>query len=449
MNLKSEYIRTRIEKRPVLKKIIANTGWLTFEKILRMGLILLVNVLIARHLGPAEFGILNYAVSLSAFLGAFVYLGLSGLVIRDIVSDPTNKEVILGTTFFLKVTGSIISFAAISTIALYSHFGNLEFWILIIVGIGLFFKPFETIDLWFHSLTRSKFSVFSNSISSLLVSSTNVLLVLSGAGIICFALTASLEFVLAASGLLFYYVMDRQSALSWRFSFKKAKELLRQSWVLILSSFFSMIYLKIDQIMLRWMVGASEVGIYSVAVNFSEVWYFLPNAIALSVYPTLIEQKNKNHSSYLNKLQKTFDALFMIALVVAAAVTVSAKPVISLLYGNLYAKAGSLLMIHVWAGIFIFMRALFSRIVFIENLLVFSLITHLTGAILNVALNLLLIRRFSGYGAAVATLVSYTGASYISLFFSSKTRPFAMMMTRSFAAPFRIIDLLRNRASNA
>jgi O-antigen/teichoic acid export membrane protein len=447
MNFIPEFVRSRVQNRPVLRKILSNAGWLTFEKLFRMGLVLIVNVLIARHLGPSEFGILNYAVSLGAFLGTFIYLGLSGLVIRDIVNQPEQKEIILGTTFTLKFSGSLLSFIAMTAIALYSNIGNQEFWVLIIVGVSLFFKPFETIDLWFHSQTRSKFSVFSNSISAFMVSVTNVLLVFGGSGLLLFAVTTSLELALTAAILLLFYHKAHQSIFSWHASFDKAKELLGQSWILILSGFFSMVYLKIDQMMLRWMVGTSEVGIYSVAVNFSEVWYFLPNAIALSVYPTLIEQKQKSLSLYTEKVQKSFDALFLIALAVAVVVTIVAEPLISILYGMAYIEAGSILMIHIWAGVFIFMRALFSRIIMIENLLVFSLITHLIGAILNFILNLLLIEEYGGHGAAFATLVSYAGASYFSLFLSARTRSYAIMMSRSFGSPYRIFGLLRKRTS--
>ena len=191
--------------------------------------------------------------------------------------------------------------------------------------------------------------------------------------------------------------------------------------------------------MLRWMVGASEVGIYSIAVNLSEVWYFLPTSIALSVYPTLIEKKNKDPKTYQEHLQKIFNVLFLIAITVAILVTLVSKPAIQLLYGEAYSKAGSILMIHIWAGVFIFLRALFSRIIFIENLLEFSLITHFSGALVNVVLNLILIKPMAGYGAAIATLVSYAAASYFSLFFSQKTRPFALMMTRSLLLPLSTI----------
>lgn len=439
-NLKPTLFEFKFRDRPVLRKIINNAGWLTFEKLFRMGLVLLVNVLLARHLGPSDFGILSYAVSMISFFGAFVYLGLSGLVIRDIVNHCDQKNVIMGTTFALKMCGGLCAYLVVVCMAFFSHAGSKEFWVLVFCGFGLFFKPFETIDYWFHSQTISRFSVYSKASASLFISFVNIILVLGHAPLIVFAVTNSIETFLTAIMLIFFYYKNNQSIFTWRVYFEKAKQLIGQSWILVLSGFFSMVYLKIDQIMLRWMIGHAEVGIYSVAVNFSEVWYFLPTVIALSVYPTLIKNKKNEPAAYAKNIQKTFDGLFLISLSVAIGVTILSKTVILFLYGDAYLESSYILMIHIWAGVFIFMRALFSRIILIENLLMFSLLTHFSGAVVNIILNLFLIKMFSGYGAAVSTLFSYATASYFSLFMFASTRPFAIMMSKSLIFPLRLLN---------
>jgi Na+-driven multidrug efflux pump len=71
-------------------------------------------------------------------------------------------------------------------------------------------------------------------------------------------------------------------------------------------------------------------------------------------------------------------------------------------------------------------------------MLIFSLLTHAIGALVNVLLNFFLIKVYSGQGAAVATLISYAAASYLSLFLSKRTRPFAVMMSKSFILPVRL-----------
>ena len=102
-----------------------------------------------------------------------------------------------------------------------------------------------------------------------------------------------------------------------------------------------------------------------------------------------------------------------------------------------------MLQIHIWAGVFIFMRALLSRWLLAEDLLRFSLVTHIAGAVMNVALNLMLIPRYGAIGAAVATVISYASAGWLALFLSARTRPMGRMMAKSLLLPLRWGDLSR------
>lgn len=439
------FLRESLKKRENLQKIFANTGWLVFEHAFRMGVALLVSILVARYLGPEKYGILRYAVSVIAFMSTFIYLGLSGLVVRGIVRKPEDKNNILGTTFSLKLVGAFFAFMAVLGVALSVHgYGESEFWVLLIIGLSLFARPFEAIDYWFQSQVQSKYTVYAKSTAFILGEALKVLFVLLGTSVIAFAAANSLQVILSSILLVLIYRYKGFSVFQWKAKISKAKELLSESWILILSGFLAMINLKVDQIMLRWMVDATEVGLYSVAVNFSEVWYFIPTAITMSVYPRLIELKKTQPSVYNKRLQQVFDVLFAMSFLVAVAMTFVAGHLIPFLYGEVYIETSSILVIHVWAGIFMFMRAMFSKWVFIEDALFFSLISQGGGALVNVLINLVLIPRFGGQGAAVATLFSYATSSYFFLFFYPKTRPLAVQMSKSFLLPLRLI-MYRNK----
>ena len=434
-----------LKKSENLQKIFTNTGWLVFEHAFNMGVGLLVSILVARYLGPEKYGILRYAVSVIAFMSIFIYLGLSGLVVRGIVRKPEDKDNILGTTFSLKLAGAFFSFLVVLGVALYVYdYSESEFWVLLIISLSLFASPFETIDYWFQSQVQSKYTVYAKSSAFIVGAALKVLFVFIGASVVAIAAANTLQVVVASMLLVLMYRYKGFSIFQWKVRISKAKELLSESWILILSGFLAMINLKVDQIMLRWMVDATEVGLYSVAVNFSEVWYFIPTAITMSVYPRLIELKKTQPSVYNKRLQQVFDVLFAMSFLVAVAMTFVAGHLIPSLYGEAYTKSSSILVIHVWAGIFMFMRAMFSKWVFIEDALFFSLISHGSGALVNVLINLVLIPRFGGQGAAIATLFSYAASSYFFLFFYSKTRPLAVQMSKSFLLPLRLI-MYRNK----
>lgn len=129
--------------------------------------------------------------------------------------------------------------------------------------------------------------------------------------------------------------------------------------------------------------------------------------------------------------------MFTIAFIVALAVSVLATPVVLLFFGLDFVELSTILTVHIWAALFIFMRAAFSKWILIEDLLILSLITQGLGALVNILINLLLIPVFGGIGAAYATLLSYAMASYLSLLFYSKSRRVFWMMTKAMLSPVR------------
>ena len=100
-------------------------------------------------------------------------------------------------------------------------------------------------------------------------------------------------------------------------------------------------------------------------------------------------------------------------------------------------------------GWFIGMRALVSKWMLAEQLLVFSLVSHGLGAVVNVALNWVMIPWWGGMGAAIATVISYTIAAYGAFFIPPAARGMALIMTRSILLPitlgYRYWPFLRHR----
>ncbi|MEX0685175.1 MAG: flippase [Balneolales bacterium] len=423
------------------KKYFFNTSWLMGEKVWSMMLVLVVSIFIARYLGPENYGILSYALSLSTLFASITHMGLNGLTIRELVRHPEESGKILGTVFGLKFLGAFIAFAAFLIFAVQSEeVGSIEFWILCIVSWLILLKPFEVIDFWFQAKVESKYSSVARGISTFLISGFKIVLVIIGASFFSIALAYTMQaMLLAGLFIFFYYKRSRISFISWQFKYAKAKELLKQGWMIMLGAFFGMMYMQIDQVMLKWLANSQEVGIYSVAARLSEAWYFIPALLVASLFPKLIELKDRDFHEFKNRLQQLFDLLFIIAFTLAVVITVISKPLISMLYGEAYESAALILSIHIWAGIFIFMRAVFSKWILVEDAIVFSLVTQGLGALSNFLLNLILIPYYEALGAAVATIISYAIASYISLSLNKKTRVIFIMMTKSMISPFRYI----------
>src|SRR5258706_4647144 len=109
IRLLPSFVRKRLEGRTALQGIITNTGWLLSDRVVRMGVGLVVGVWIARYLGPGQFGLLSYAGAFVALFSVIGTLGLDGIVVRNLVRHPELKDQILGAAFLLKLGGSIVA----------------------------------------------------------------------------------------------------------------------------------------------------------------------------------------------------------------------------------------------------------------------------------------------------------------------------------------------------
>ena len=415
------------------KFYLYNISWDISETLLRLVISFFTTILLARYLGPDEFGVFSYSLSLIGLFQVFGHLGLSGLIIRELVSNRNYENKILGTSLFLKLGGYVLAIILLFIFTLFTEEYNSDtFWISTILSLTFLFRPFEVLDFWFKSHLLAKYNFQAKALALVIGSIIKVCLIFLSSSLIFFAFANLIEALLIASGLIFFFFkLFRSKKIKIKFSFKIAKQLMVNGWKVFAGSIFAILYLKIDQIMLKWHLGSEAVGIYSVASRISEVWYFVPSAILVSFFPKLINLKKENSSLYQDRIQQLFDSMFIIAFIISILINISAKPLITFLFGESYITSIPILIIHIWASIFIFMREVFSKWLLIENFLEFSIITQGIGAISNIALNIWLIPIYGIKGAAFATLISYSFASYFSLFIFKKTRPIFFMMTKA------------------
>lgn len=426
-------IKVAINKYKTLKKYLDNSFWIMGDRFISLGIGFLISVVIARYLGPKGFGIYSYVLSLVSLFAVAGHMGLSGLVVREIIKKPDERGLILGTTFILKLTGMSIGYLGLLIYASINEgIHSVEFLLIAVAGSTLILSCFDVIDYWFQSFVQARYVSIANLLGLSVSSISKLIFVFFGLGLTFFILANIFQTLIISMTLLFFYLIKSDLQLkNWSFSWSKAKELLSQGWLVYLGSIFAILNLKIDQVMLKWYQGAEEVGIYAVAAQLSEAWYFIPTAIIASFFPKLIKLRNKDFEMYQVRLQQLFNALFLIALAVAIAVSFGGKLLISTFFGIEYVASSSILVVHIWAAIFVFMRALFSRWILIEDALVFSLLTQGFGAVVNVVLNYFWINQYGGMGAAYATLISYACSSFIALAFYRKTRPIFWMMCKA------------------
>lgn len=415
-----------------LRDYVANTSWLAVERIIRMTLGLVGWLYIARYLGPDSYGLLNYALSFVGLFAAVAPLGVDVLLVRELVQRPEERSVLLGTGTMLRLAGSVSATVVITAIILLTNTNDLERALIWVISTTLILQSLGGIENYFAAEVRSRYVVYVQLLQSIISLIIRIILVQMHASLIWFAVAIVFDGIILGLGLLIIYSRFGGDLTSWRFRMGQARDLIKASWPIMFTGIFITIYLKVDQVMLKIMVGEHDTGIYAAAVKLSETWYFIPAIITASLFPAVLNARKVGREIYYKRLQKLYDLLTLLSVSLAIAITFISTPLITVIFGERFAAAGPVLALHIWAGVLVFGGFARQHWVLAENLQRKELWLSLTGAILNILFNYLLIPVYGAMGAALATLLSYTAGMYLMTWIIKDFRPYFHMYNTSF-----------------
>jgi len=389
-----------------LQKTIGNTGWLLFDRIFRMGVGLLVSAWVARYLGPTQFGELSYVISFIAFFQVIAGIEASGFIIRDISQSRGDASVILGTAIWLRLIFGVFSWALAVLFMYFLHPENYQVILLTaIVGAIMVFQASDTIDLWFQSQSQSKRTVIAKLVAFLFSNGLKIILLIYKAPLVAFAGVMCIEFAASALGLAVAYRRFPTSA-RWKAEPAQAISLLSLSWPFIVNGLMATTLSRIDQIMLKEMLGEQQLGIYAAAIPISLAWSIIPATLVTSLAPYVAQKMHQNEKLYQEALVKIFRFFAIVALLGALLTALASPWIIKLLYGAEYKASAFVLSTHVFVNLFIFQGMAQHLWVINNNVRTVTVVGTFVSAIICIVSNLLLINRFGIIGAPFSTLLA-------------------------------------------
>lgn len=424
------------------RKYAINTSWLFIERILRMGLALVVGIYVVRYLGPVQFGQLSYVQSFVALFAPLAALGLDTVLVRDLVKTPEKKLLLMGTTFWLKIVGAALSLLLMLIVELLTNNTPQDNLFIFLLSMGLFFQAAGIVDLFFQSQAQSRYVVQVQVVQTIISSVFKIVLVLLEAPLWLFVASYVFDAMILALGLVILARFNNLIDAFQRFDFMVAKYILRESLPLVFTGLAVALYMRIDQIMLKEMLGNDAVGQFSAALRLSEAWYFIPMAICNSVFPAIVAAKERSAAVYRKRLQQLYDSMVLLSLLVAIPVTFLAGAIIRFLYGAAYDASIAVLQIHIWTGPFVFLGVAMSGWLIAEGFGKKSLYRTFFGVLVNFGANLILIPAYGPVGAAIATLVGQIAANLLYDFFDPDVRDQLYIKMHALMP----IHLLRNKA---
>lgn len=385
--------------------VTKNALWIIICKIVQSFLGLIVSMLTARYLGPSNYGLISYAASVVAFVIPIMQLGFRSTLVSEIINNPEKEGEILGTSIFLNILSSLACVLGISVFVYIANKNETETLIVCtLYSLSLIFQATEMIQYWFQAKLMSQYTSLTSVFAYIIVSAYKIYLLITQKNIYWFAISQAIDYFIISIVLIIFYYKTSPQKLS--ISFKRGIDMFSRSKYFIVSSLMVTIFAQTDKIMLKMMVGDSEVGFYSAAVTCAGMTSFVFAAIIDSARPSVFSNKKVSNEAYEKSLMICYSIIIYLSLAQSCIFSIFADLIINILYGGAYASSANILRIVVWYTTFSYLGPVRNIWILAEDNQKYLWIINLSGAILNVIINFILIPIFGVMGAAIASLIT-------------------------------------------
>ena len=387
-------------------KVAYNTIIQVASKFAATGLGLAAIAVITRYLGLVGFGQYTTIITFLSFFGITADLGLTLVTVQMISRPGVNQDKIISNIFTLRLISAVIFLGLAPLIVLFFPYAP-------IVKIGV---AVTTLSFFFIALNQILTGVFQKNLRMDKVSIAEI----AGRAFLVIAVIAAARLdsgligimtamvVSSAINFLLHYLFSI-SFVRIQFSFDREvwKEIIKKSWPLALTIAFNLLYLKTDTLILSLIKSEAEVGIYGAAYKVIDVAITIPFMFAGLILPIITASwAEKNFKQFKGVLQKSFNAMAIMALPLIVGAQFTAKPIMVSVFGEDFAPSGAILKILILAAGIIFLGSMFTHGIIAINKQKKIISAYIFVGITAVAGYLIFIPKYSYFGAAWVTIYS-------------------------------------------
>jgi len=377
-------------------------------------------ILSARYLGPELFGLLTFALAFTGIFGLLLDLGLNNLAVREVARDKSRANEYLSNITFIKLIMGVITFGL--TVVVVHSLGYAEETIAIVYLLTLstvFSAVTASFYVIFQSFEKMEYQSVAGILTSLLMLTGAIILIARGAGVVAFAAVTLISSALVL-GYSFFICVRKFKLFNAEANLDFWWPTIRQALPFGLSSVFVTIYFWIDSLMLSLIQGNQAVGFYNAGYRLVFSLLFIPAVFSTAVFPAMSRFYISSRDSLQLMWKEFLRFMLILSIPIAVGTTLLAGRFVALIFGDGYAPSVAVLQVLIWSLVFIFANATFVRLFESANMQI--VVTKITGlmVIVNVAINLVLIPKFSYVGASFAILITEFIALVILFFLAER-----------------------------
>jgi O-antigen/teichoic acid export membrane protein len=409
----------------------------------------LLGIIVARYLGPRDFGVFSYVISLVTLFTVFAEFRLQSILIRDFSENKINKEILLGSSLKICLFFATIGYLLLCFVVVLLDDENIIKYFILIYGISYFFQIFRFLRAFFISKLMNKIIIRAEVITAMCVVLIGVLFIYFELSVDFFIVLRVFDVFLFSAILVLLYTINEGSIFHWKDNLVVRKRLIKDSFPLVLSGIAVVVFNRMDQIMIKHFIDDYAVGQYSAAVSITGIIAFIPIVLSESITPTLISKRESNIDNYKLNRQAFSNVIIWGSLILSLVVMLFSPFIITLLYGKDYFPAIEVMKIFAFKGLFVAMGAVAAQIMIIESVHQLAYIKSICGGIVNIVFNYILILKYGMIGAVWASLLAFFLSSFVIHFFMKRYRYIFWIQTRSlFMGWYYLVKDIKVLASN-
>lgn len=417
---------SRVVQQPKLF-VLNSLMWLGIENFLRVFINGIFVFLIARIIGPEDFGLYAYVLSISTLFRIVSVGGIEEALVKKIIDEGNNQNSALILGFFSRIITSI--FSIIFCLISYALIPQLqEINLVLLITVLSIFLSFETISLLYEAQKNGSRIGKIRLTELIIISSAKIYVLIFAPSAINFLMVFALEPILL--GLLFSLSFYQRKEITFKFEIKikELYQLLIVSLPYLTTAVLVVLQSRADHLIIENILGYEFLGYYSITARIAELFVLVPIVLGKVFFPFLLEAKSKEEQKII--FQELLSVVNLFAILIIIGIYVCAEPIIYFALGSDFVRVIDLLKVYSLCLIPLFIVNLSSRWLLINNLQNFLILRNLFGFIISLLSNLIFLPIYGLQAACYSIVICYASIIIFDLF-HFKTRELFILNIQS------------------
>lgn len=389
-----------------MKPILKQSSFLILAQVLGRIIGFFYTIYLARSLGVSNFGLYSLALAYLSLFIALTDFGFSRFLVREIALNKLNRASLISNIGILRLTITSAFFGILSVFLYISDPDKVRVSLLLLTLTSVFsISLSQTLDAVFIAEKKLQYSALALLILNISTMIFGIFLVNSGFGNTG-AVSALIIGYFIYLLVLFIILKNKKVNIFSDIEYSVLKKALKGSLPYGLLGILGLLYFKVDTLLLAYLRGNFETGIYSAGYKFLESIVFVPNTLSLALFPIFSNFHNSNLNEIRKLSIKSVKLMFTLGILVLIIFNIALPPIIKLFLPN-YLHSIDVIRIISLAIPFMFSYVPLSTVFlstdkYLRQVILLSILPLL----FNIVLNLLFIPKYGYLGASWVTVLS-------------------------------------------